>query len=65
MICLDSFNDLLTILEITNKRPLLIGIDGRPCSGKSTLADQLEKALPAEGLFLDDFLFRKLNGLVI
>ena len=39
MVSLDNINDLLENLKITNKRPLLIGIDGRPCSGKSALAD--------------------------
>ncbi len=44
-----------TELELQDDRPLLIGIDGRPCSGKSTLADLLIEALHAEGVFLDDF----------
>ncbi len=55
MIRLDNFDALLTSLELTERRPLLIGIDGRPCSGKSTLTDLLIKELHAEGLFLDDF----------
>ena len=55
MIRLDNFDALLTSLELTEHRPLLIGIDGRPCSGKSTLTDLLIKELQAEGLFLDDF----------
>ncbi len=55
MIRLDDFGELLTSLELTENRPLLIGIDGRPCSGKSTLANLLIEELHAEGLFLDDF----------
>lgn len=55
MIYLDSVNDLLVNLHIGNKRPFLIAIDGRPCSGKSTLADQLIESLNAEAIFLDDF----------
>lgn len=55
MIKIDNFNELLASLELTDNRPLLIGIDGRPCSGKSTLADMLIEELFAEGLFLDDF----------
>jgi len=33
----------------------LIGIDGLPVSGKSTLADRLETELGAQVLYLDDF----------
>lgn len=33
----------------------LIGIDGLPVSGKSTLADRLESALGARIVYLDDF----------
>lgn len=52
---LDDFEDLLSNLELNDHRPFLIGIDGRPCSGKSTLADKLTEVLKAEALFLDDF----------
>lgn len=55
MIRIDNMDELLERLEITQNRPLLIGIDGRPCSGKSTLADSLKEKLNAEVLFLDDF----------
>lgn len=55
MIKIDNFNQLLINLDLIENRPLLIGIDGRPCSGKSTLADLLIEELHAEGLFLDDF----------
>lgn len=55
MIKVDDFNELLSSLKLTDNRPLLIGIDGRPCSGKSKIADLLIETLHAEGLFLDDF----------
>jgi len=35
--------------------PALIGIDGLPCSGKSTLADTLKKSLRLNSIELDDF----------
>ena len=50
-----DFEDFLSNLELNDHRPFLIGIDGRPCSGKSTLADKLTEVLKAEALFLDDF----------
>ncbi len=55
MIKVNNHKDVISQLEITANRPLLIGIDGRPCSGKSTLADLLIEELHADGLFLDDF----------
>lgn len=51
----DNFEELMTCLSLTQKRPLLIGIDGRPCSGKSTLADKLVDEIGADAIFLDDF----------
>ena len=36
--------------------PPLIAIDGLPCSGKSTLAEQLQAAHGFECLYLDDFI---------
>lgn len=55
MMLSDNIELLLKQLVISNTRPFLIGIDGRPCSGKSTLADKLTEILNAEALFLDDF----------
>lgn len=52
---IDNFEELLTQLSLTRARPLLIGIDGRPCSGKSTLADKLVEEIKADAMFLDDF----------
>lgn len=51
---LDSIDELVKIL-VSEKRPCLIAIDGRPCAGKSTLADMLVKELDAKALFFDDF----------
>ena len=34
---------------------MIIAIDGRPGSGKTTLAIQLEKALKAQAIYLDEF----------
>ena len=36
-------------------RPLIIAIDGRAASGKSTLAEQLSKLLGADVIHMDDF----------
>lgn len=54
---LDNVDDLVRFIDQFEykHRPFLIGIDGRPCSGKSTLADQLTEAMNADSLFLDDF----------
>ena len=37
------------------KRPLVIAIDGRAASGKSTLAEQLSEVLDADVIHMDDF----------
>jgi hypothetical protein len=52
---IDNFEELMVRLSLTQSRPLLIGIDGRPCSGKSTLADRLLDEIGADAIFLDDF----------
>jgi ABC-type hemin transport system ATPase subunit len=41
MVILNNYEDLIVKLDLTNQRSLLIGIDGRPCAGKSTLAGKL------------------------
>lgn len=46
---------LSALLPFPHKRPLLIALDGRPCSGKTTLARELEKVLDAQVLYLDEF----------
>lgn len=43
------------ICPLQHKQPLLIGIDGRPGSSKTTVADQLEEALHAQVVYLDEF----------
>lgn len=51
----DNLEELIACLALNQTRPILIGIDGRPCSGKSTLADKLVEEIGAEAIFLDDF----------
>lgn len=41
---------------VTQLAPSLIAIDGLPCSGKTTLAEQLQRRLDAEYLGLDEFI---------
>jgi uridine kinase len=51
-----DFDDIVRRIEqlVT---PALIGIDGLPCSGKSTLADRLERHFGIETISLDDFVY--------
>jgi uridine kinase len=51
-----NFQSLLNELEpLPQHRPLIIGIDGRPCAGKSTLTIKLAEALNAQIIYLDEF----------
>ncbi len=53
---INSFQSLLNELEpLAQYRPLLIGIDGRPCAGKTTLTMELADALNAQTIYLDEF----------
>lgn len=61
MILSDNIEMLLKELAIPKTRPFIIGIDGRPCSGKSTIADKLTEILNAEALFLDGFFIPQEN----
>ncbi|MEO6013590.1 MAG: hypothetical protein ABIQ30_08415 [Devosia sp.] len=49
-----SFDDIVGRIEQL-AAPSLIGIDGLPCSGKSTLAERLEQHFGIETIYLDDF----------
>jgi len=52
----NDFSKLLDeLLPLSQLRPLIIAIDGRPGSGKTTLAVNLEKALKAQTIYLDEF----------
>lgn len=55
MLYIDNYQTLLAHIPQTHDRPILIAIDGRPCSGKTTLALQLAESLQASILHLDDF----------
>lgn len=51
-----NFEKLLKQLHpFPSQQPILIAIDGRPCSGKTTLTMQLEQALHAQSIYLDEF----------
>ncbi len=51
-----NFQSLLNeLLPLPKQRPLLIAIDGRPCSGKTTLTMKLAEALDAQAIYLDEF----------
>ncbi len=41
--------------QLSQKQPVLIGIDGRPGSGKTTIAIMLEETLHAQIVYLDEF----------
>lgn len=49
--------DTETLLDLLSARPQigLVGVDGLPVSGKSTLADRLVEAFGAQIIYLDDF----------
>ncbi len=53
--CADKYDADPT--EMPN-RPLVIAIDGRAASGKSTLAEQLSELLDADVIHMDDFFLR-------
>ncbi len=44
--------------ECAGKKPMLIGIDGKCASGKSTLASALAEKLSADVIHMDDFFLR-------
>ena len=48
-----NFNDAVALAR--EKSPRLLAIDGLPVSGKSTLAERLERELGATTVYLDDF----------
>ena len=51
-----SYPELIILLShLPSKKPMLIGIDGRPGSGKTTLVVQLEQTLKAQTIYLDEF----------
>lgn len=53
---MNNFEQLLKELSsVPKKQLILIGIDGRPCSGKTTLTMKLEQTLSAQAIYLDEF----------
>lgn len=49
-----TFEDIVQRIE-RFAAPVLIGIDGLPCSGKSSLAERLQIHFGIKGIYLDDF----------
>lgn len=55
-LCINNLHALLQALStLPKKQLLLIAIDGRPGSGKTTIAVKLEEALHAQAIYLDEF----------
>lgn len=54
MVKIANYYELKQELQASKALPCLIGIDGRACSGKSTLADRLVADLAASEFNLDD-----------
>ena len=52
---IDDFDNLVHTLCTLTGIPALIAIDGRPCSGKTTLAGKLENAVDAQVIYIDQF----------
>lgn len=49
-----AFEDIVRRIDLLTS-PALIAIDGLPCSGKSTLAERLERHFGIESVYLEDF----------
>lgn len=58
------FDNLVMELQtiIINKRPLIIGIDGFPTAGKTTLGNDLARELSGVLISIDDHLHKQQNG---
>ena len=54
----DAFSVILQEIEACKKQPMLIAIEGRCASGKTTLADRLEKKLKCNVIHMDHFFLR-------
>ena len=53
---INSYSSLeQTIVQLPQKHLTLIGVDGRPGSGKTTVAVKLEAGLHAQSVYLDEF----------
>lgn len=50
-----KFDQLIELIRHKEDRPLVIAVDGRAASGKTTLADSLSKRLSASVIHMDDF----------
>lgn len=54
----DTFSVILQEIEACKKQPMLIAIEGRCASGKTTLADRLEEKLKCNVIHMDHFFLR-------
>jgi hypothetical protein len=51
-----TFEEVLTLIESSVQRRPIIGIDGLPCSGKSSMVDRL-RHIESDCIYLIDFVF--------
>ena len=60
---LDPFHQIIKIIrdKLQEKDSLLIAIDGRCASGKTTMADKLQKALNCNCIHMDDFFLQPMQ----
>lgn len=56
---IDPIKEKILDLKSKGSGPILIGIDGRCASGKTTLAEELARTLDCEVIHADDFYLRK------
>ena len=54
----DAFSTILQEIQMNKKEPLLIAIDGRCASGKTTLASRIKEEINCNVIHMDYFFLR-------